>query len=78
MNSIAKECDELKRTYEECFNAWFTDHFLKGRNQDACSQFFRDYQSCVKKAIKDRKIDLCELDKNVLNTEQEKKPPAGK
>ena len=75
MNSIGKDCNELKRTYEECFNAWFSDQFLKGQKQDACSHLFEQYQSCVKKAIQERKIDLWELDRNVLNTEQEKKPP---
>lgn len=75
MNSIGKDCNELKRAYEECFNAWFSDQFLKGNKNDPCTQFFKQYQSCVKKAIEEKKIDVWELDRNVLNTEQEKKPP---
>ena len=29
MNSIGPECDELKKTYDSCFNVWFTEKFLK-------------------------------------------------
>lgn len=75
MNSIGKDCNDLKRSYEECFNSWFSDQFLRGQRHDACSILFKEYQSCVKKAIQEKKIDLWELDRNVLNTEQEKKPP---
>ncbi len=29
MNSLGPECDELKKTYDSCFNVWFTEKFLK-------------------------------------------------
>lgn len=49
MNSIGKDCDELKKQYDACFNSWFSEQFLKGRTDDsACAPIFRVYQECVK------------------------------
>ena len=57
MNSIGKECNELKKAYEECFNSWFADKFLKGTAQeDECSPFFHVYKVCLKKAVADNKL----------------------
>lgn len=56
MNSIGKECDELKKVYEDCFNSWFSEKFLKGSRYDPCSDLFLKYQSCVKKAMAEQKI----------------------
>ena len=75
MNSIGKDCNELKRRYEDCFNSWFADKFLKGSKGEACSLLFNLYQNCVKKAIKDQKIELWEIEKNVLGTDNEAKVP---
>ncbi|ESN98360.1 hypothetical protein HELRODRAFT_84764 [Helobdella robusta] len=49
MNSVSQECQELKFSYDACFNKWFREHFLRG-NSDAsvCSEIFADYQKCVK------------------------------
>ena len=75
MNSIGKECNEFKRRYEECFNSWFADKFLKGVKEQDCSQLFAVYQNCVKQAITEQKIELWEIDKNVLGTDNEGKVP---
>ena len=40
-----------------------------------CKPLFVLYQECVRKAIKDQNINLEEIDKQVLGTESEKKPP---
>lgn len=49
MNSLGKECDELKLQYDACFNYWFTERFLKGDNDESmCAQIFKVYQQCVK------------------------------
>ncbi|KAK7088072.1 hypothetical protein V1264_022040 [Littorina saxatilis] len=77
MNSVGDECLELKKAYEECFNKWFSEKFLKGQTEDTCAPMFRVYQDCVKKAVKERKLDLWELEKSVLGTEKEKKVPDG-
>lgn len=49
MNSIGENCNELKRDYDACFNAWFAEKFLHGdTNDSACAPLFRVYQQCVK------------------------------
>ena len=76
MNSLGEECNELKTKYDSCFNVWFSERFLKGDTSDSmCKPLFVLYQECVRKAIKDQNINLEEIDKQVLGTEQEKKPP---
>lgn len=48
MNSVGKECNNLKKEYDACFNSWYTDHFLKGdRQTDPCKELFQDYKACV-------------------------------
>ncbi len=79
MNSIGKDCNELKRQYEECFNVWFADKFLRGEHkEESCALMFRLYQNCVKKAINEQKIELWEIEKNVLGTDNEAKQPPKK
>ena len=37
MNSLGRECNELKGKYDDCFNVWFSQKFLKGdTNEDMC------------------------------------------
>lgn len=48
MNSVGEECGELKKAYDECFNKWFADKFLKGIADNSCSEQFHVYQECVK------------------------------
>ena len=69
MNSIGKDCTELKRAYDECFNNWFAEKFLKGQTEEACSPLFKVYQDCVKKAIEAEKIEVWEIDKDVLDSD---------
>lgn len=58
MNSVGEECNDLKREYDQCFDDWFTNKFLKGIDQDTCEALFKKYQKCVLNAIKSKKIDL--------------------
>lgn len=51
MNSVGEDCIELKKMYEECFNKWFAEKFLKGSIEDTCAPQFRVYQECVKVKI---------------------------
>ncbi|XP_017078091.1 TP53-regulated inhibitor of apoptosis 1-like [Drosophila eugracilis] len=63
MSSVGEDCNELKQQYDACFNSWFSERFLKGQTDDsACTPIFRVYQECVKRAIKEKKIDLREID----------------
>lgn len=49
MNSIGEECTELKKKYDDCFNSWFSERFLKGDHDDSmCAGIFKVYQECVK------------------------------
>lgn len=73
MNSIGKDCNELKAKYDECFQVWFSEKFLKGdNNDDMCKPIFNVYRDCVRKAMKENNIDLNEVDREVLGTVNEK------
>jgi len=49
MNSVYKECTELKQKYDACYSVWFTDRFLKGdTKEDTCAPLFALYQQCLK------------------------------
>ncbi|XP_042193435.1 TP53-regulated inhibitor of apoptosis 1 isoform X2 [Callorhinchus milii] len=59
MNSVGADCSELKRVYDLCFNRWFAEKFLKGeRSGEPCADLFKQYQECVKKAIKEKDIPI--------------------
>lgn len=48
MQSVGKECQELKNAYDKCFNEWFSNSFLKGEKKDPCRDVFETYKKCVK------------------------------
>lgn len=58
MNSVGEACTELKREYDQCFNRWFAEKFLKGENDgDPCGQLFKRYQLCVQvRALRSRRL----------------------
>ncbi|XP_017125390.1 TP53-regulated inhibitor of apoptosis 1 [Drosophila elegans] len=63
MSSVGEDCNELKQQYDACFNNWFSERFLKGQTDDsACAPIFRIYQECVKRAIREKNINLQEID----------------
>jgi TRIAP1/MDM35 family protein len=73
MESIGKDCNELKAKYDECFQVWFSEKFLKGdTNDDMCKPIFNVYRDCVRKAMKENNINLDEVDLEILGTENEK------
>lgn len=79
MNSIGPECNDLKKEYDACFNVWYSESFLKGQYKaDPCSELLKSYRSCVLKAIKERNIDLSDIEANIIGTEKEKQPPPEK
>ena len=75
MNSISPECQQLKDDYDKCFNIWFSDKFLKGSKTDDCAGLFKTYQTCVKKALADKGINVEQVEKDVMGTDKEKTPP---
>ncbi|GAB6028621.1 hypothetical protein CHUAL_004458 [Chamberlinius hualienensis] len=74
MNSVDPSCNELKKIYDDCFNSWFSEKFLKGHTTDTCAPLFQIYQDCVKDAVKKQKIDFDEVHRDVLGTDKEKVP----
>lgn len=41
-------CSELKKSYDTCFNIWFSERFLKGdHNDSACASLLKVYKECV-------------------------------
>ena len=53
MNSLGPECNELKASYDECFNLWFSEKFLKGdtansKDDSMCRPIFMVYRECVR------------------------------
>ncbi|EFX69007.1 hypothetical protein DAPPUDRAFT_301169 [Daphnia pulex] len=78
MNSVSEACSQLKQNYDACFNTWFTEKFLRGdHSTDSCGPFFKVYRECVRKAIQEQNIDLKEIEKEVMGTENEFKTPDG-
>jgi len=58
MNSVGEECNYLKQQYDQCFDNWFANKFLKGISEDSCQPLFKIYQKCVLNAIKSKNLDL--------------------
>ncbi|XP_011180179.1 TP53-regulated inhibitor of apoptosis 1-like [Zeugodacus cucurbitae] len=72
MNSLGDDCTELKKQYDACFNSWFSEHFLKGRHDDSlCAPIFKIYQDCVKRAMREQKIELREIDSEINTGEHQ-------
>lgn len=77
MNSIGPNCTELKNVYDACFQNWFANNFLKGETDDSmCKEQFQKYSECVRKAMKEQKIDMKEVEIDILNTPNENKVPS--
>ena len=52
MDSIGKDCNELKTKYDACFQVWFSEKFLKGdTSEDMCKPLFIVYEDCVRVGI---------------------------
>lgn len=46
-------CSGLKKTYDDCFNVWFSEKFLKGDTDDSiCAPFLKVYKECVEASLK--------------------------
>lgn len=55
--SFAPECTEAKTKYDECFNGWYTEKFLKGKSlENECTHLWEDYITCVNTALANQKI----------------------
>ncbi|SMN17773.1 similar to Saccharomyces cerevisiae YKL053C-A MDM35 Mitochondrial intermembrane space protein [Maudiozyma saulgeensis] len=55
--SFAPECTELKKTYDNCFNEWYSEKFLKGKSvENECSKEWYAYIGCVNENLKKKSI----------------------
>lgn len=53
-SSFAPECTTLKQEYDECFNKWYSEEFLKGRGtneRNPCINQWTRYSQCVSKHL---------------------------
>ncbi len=49
MGSLSEECNSLKTKYDDCFNVWFSERFLKGeKDLSVCDSYLNAYTECVK------------------------------
>ncbi|KAF6030211.1 TRIAP1 [Bugula neritina] len=75
MDSIGEECKELKKKYDECFNEWFGEQYLKGKTTDPCKVLFKEYRECVHRVLVEKGIDVQEAYEKVLGTSKELSDP---
>ncbi|KAM3475905.1 hypothetical protein MY5147_003489 [Beauveria neobassiana] len=57
--SLAPECNEIKERYDTCFLKWYSEKYLRGAEKDTkeCESLFKQYQTCLGVALKQRGID---------------------
>ncbi|KEF62446.1 uncharacterized protein A1O9_00418 [Exophiala aquamarina CBS 119918] len=56
--SLAPECNEAKEKYDTCFLKWYSEKYIRGNSAtDECEPLFKQYKSCLTKALKERGID---------------------
>jgi len=76
IGSLSPECTPLKIKYDNCFNQWFTERFLKGDHDlSVCDEYFKSYSACVKAAMLHMNIDFKEVNREMIGdkTEEMKK-----
>ncbi|KAI8393822.1 mitochondrial distribution/morphology family 35/apoptosis [Radiomyces spectabilis] len=56
-SSVGPNCTELKQKYDNCFNKWYSEKFLKGDTTPECEDLFKDYRACVMVTLKEKGID---------------------
>lgn len=62
MNSVGEACTDMKREYDQCFNRWFAEKFLKGDGSgDPCTDLFKRYQQCVQVSLAQTRRGGCSL-----------------
>ncbi|KAH7434633.1 hypothetical protein KP509_06G027000 [Ceratopteris richardii] len=53
----ASPCAAVKAAYDECFNKWYAEKFLKGQwDKDECLQEWEAYRACILKRMEDKKL----------------------
>lgn len=55
-SSFAPECTPLKQEYDDCFNHWYSEEFLKGQGQNErnpCIIQWDKYSKCITKHLEE-------------------------
>ncbi|EEQ45347.1 mitochondrial distribution and morphology protein 35 [Candida albicans WO-1] len=79
--SFAPECTPAKNAYDDCFNKWYTEKFLKGKSmENECTEFWDTYITCINanlakqgikpmldKAREDQPFDHQEIEESLNN-----------
>lgn len=74
MDSYHVPCNQMKDEYQKCFSSWFTECYMKGDYDDKrCAKKFEQYQNCLRKGVQGQSLDLDEVLKPYLGTDQMKK-----
>ncbi|EHY55381.1 hypothetical protein ABEF95_007787 [Exophiala dermatitidis] len=56
--SLAPECNEVKEKYDTCFLKWYSEKYIRGNSSvDECEPLFKQYKSCLTKALQERGVD---------------------
>lgn len=69
-SSVGANCTELKQKYDNCFNKWYSEKFLKGDTTPECEELFKDYRACV---MVSRPMDCFDLTLNCVSRQHWKK-----
>ncbi|VVT47482.1 uncharacterized protein SAPINGB_P001733 [Magnusiomyces paraingens] len=55
--SFAPECTDAKKAYDNCFNEWYSEKFLKAKSvTNECEDTWREYESCIHTALEKKGI----------------------
>lgn len=73
MDSFHVPCNQVKEEYQKCFSSWFTECYMKGDyNDKRCAKKFEQYQKCLREGLKEQNVDIDEVLKPYLGTDQMK------
>lgn len=46
--SFAPECTNAKKAYDNCFNEWYSEKFLKAKSvTNECEETWKVYEACI-------------------------------
>ncbi|VVC41007.1 Mitochondrial distribution/morphology family 35/apoptosis,DNA repair protein, Swi5 [Cinara cedri] len=66
LNSFHPDCNNLKQQYDQCFNLWFTEHYMNGHYDNSdCQKVFENYTDCVKRGMKEYGLQYDQM--SILN-----------
>lgn len=53
----ASACSRLRTAYNDCFNRWYTEKYLKGQwDKEECKYELEAYRACIMKHMEDKSL----------------------